>query len=595
MRPCRSWPIVSCRSHWRRWSPACACGRGAAACRGGKCPGHHRRSGQLLAHPVRAVVGVGHIHLAGAGAIVDGRDRVASAASSGASGRRRRPGHVSAARRRAIVPGGAGWIWQFLPVSASRCGHTVFGGNSARCERSPGQLDSYERSESRMGSSKPKVSVVCPAFEEEACLPHFHAELAAVLDSLKRDYDAEIIYVDDGSRDKTLEVVKSLARQDARVRLPVLQPQFRPAGGPDGGARIAGGDAVITMDSDLQHPPELIPQLLEKWRQGHDVVLTIRAEDKRLGVGKRLTSNLFYVAHAGSARPMCVRPGRIIASSAARSWPCWHGCRERQRFLRGLVQWLGFSVAEVPFHPDSRKAGASKPSFRSLLRLAGDGIFSFSAIPLRLAVLPGHRQLGPGSCVDAAHAWSMPVVRRVDGRHRLGTAGRNASHRRVRVALGGRARRVRRAHLRASQATAALRAEGPIAGVRRRAQIDHHRQCRLSSPDPACISRARNVNPGLPIQRRPWFNGSDTIPRRPCAWKRLSRRNRSRRKGRAPASFRLPDHVILENDDHHSFDFVMETLQKALGFDEQKAFLVTHKAHTTAGPSSGRGPRKSPS
>ncbi|MBM4071811.1 MAG: glycosyltransferase family 2 protein [Planctomycetes bacterium] len=247
-----------------------------------------------------------------------------------------------------------------------------------------------------MGSSRPRVSVVCPAFEEEACLPHFHAALAAVLDSLAHAYDAEIIYVDDGSRDRTLDVVKSLARQDSRVRFLSFSRNFGQQAALSAGLEVAGGDAIITMDSDLQHPPELIPQLLEQWRDGHDVVLTIRADDKRLGLGKRLTSKLFYSVMRRLSETD-VRPARSdyrllsrkVAGVLARM-------NERQRFLRGLVQWLGFSVAEVPFHPNSRKAGASKYSFRSLLRLAGDGIFSFSAIPLRLPYYLGAACFGVG-------------------------------------------------------------------------------------------------------------------------------------------------------------------------------------------------------
>lgn len=247
-----------------------------------------------------------------------------------------------------------------------------------------------------MVSSKPRLSVVCPAFEEEACLPHFHAELATVLDTLKHEYEVEIIYVDDGSRDRTLEMVKSLARQDARVRFLSFSRNFGQQAALTAGLEIAGGDAVITMDSDLQHPPALIPQLLDKWRQGHDVVLTIRAEDKRLGVGKRLTSKLFY-ALMRRLSETDVRPARSDYRLISRKVVAVLArMRERQRFLRGMVQWLGFSVAEVPFHPNSRKAGASKYSFRSLLRLAGDGIFSFSAAPLRLPYYLGAASLGLG-------------------------------------------------------------------------------------------------------------------------------------------------------------------------------------------------------
>lgn len=257
-----------------------------------------------------------------------------------------------------------------------------------------------------MGSSMPKVSVVCPAFEEEACLPHFHAELAAVLDSLQPEYEAEIIYVDDGSRDGTLEVIKSLAGQDSRVRFLSFSRNFGQQAALTAGLEVASGDAVVSMDSDLQHPPALIPQLLDRWRQGHDVVLTIRAEDHRLGIGKRLTSRLFYSVMRRLSETD-VRPARSdYRLLSRRVVAVLARMRERQRFLRGLVQWLGFSVAEVPFHPNCRKAGASKYSFRSLLRLAGDGIFSFSSIPLRLPYYLGAITL----CVGLA--WTLFMLAR---------------------------------------------------------------------------------------------------------------------------------------------------------------------------------------
>src|SRR5262245_22676338 len=145
-----------------------------------------------------------------------------------------------------------------------------------------------------MAPSRPRVSIVCPAFEEEDCLPFFHQELSAVLANLDGQYDVEVIYVDDGSKDRTLEVMKSLARQDPWVRYLSFSRNFGQQAALTAGLEHATGDAVISMDCDLQHPPALIPQLLAKWREGYDVVLTIRAEDKRLGLGKRLTSRLFY-------------------------------------------------------------------------------------------------------------------------------------------------------------------------------------------------------------------------------------------------------------------------------------------------------------
>ncbi len=231
---------------------------------------------------------------------------------------------------------------------------------------------------------RPKLSLVCPAFEEEEGLPYFHQALISVVDVLEKDYDLEILYVDDGSRDGTLQVIQHLAARDGRVRFLSLSRNFGHQAALTAGLDHSSGDVVISLDSDLQHPPELIPVLLAKWREGHDVVLTIRQEDKRLGLGKRLTSRLFYrVLRLLSETD--IRPAgsdfRLLSRKAVNALK---QLRERHRFLRGLVQWLGLPTAEVPFTPQDRKAGQSKYTWRRMLRLAGDGIFSFSLAPLRV-------------------------------------------------------------------------------------------------------------------------------------------------------------------------------------------------------------------
>jgi dolichol-phosphate mannosyltransferase len=240
-----------------------------------------------------------------------------------------------------------------------------------------------------MAQTIPKLSIVCPAYEEEEVLPHFHKELGAVLDRLARDYDVEVLYIDDGSRDRTPDVLKDLARQDARVRYLSFSRNFGHQAALTAGLEHAAGDVVIMMDSDLQHPPALIPELLEKWKEGFDVVLTIREEDPDLGWFKRFTSRTFY-------RLMRLFSDTEIRFAAAdyrlMSRKAVDGLlqlRETHRFLRGLVQWLGFPSAEVRFKPARRKAGISKYNLRRMLNFAADGIVSFSRLPLRLAIFLG--------------------------------------------------------------------------------------------------------------------------------------------------------------------------------------------------------------
>jgi polyisoprenyl-phosphate glycosyltransferase len=240
-----------------------------------------------------------------------------------------------------------------------------------------------------MASRPTRLSIVCPAFEEEDCLPLFHRELCRVLAELGPAYVVEIIYVDDGSRDDTLDVAKRLAAEDGRVRYLSLSRNFGHQAALTAGLEHAGGDVVVTMDADLQHPPAILPRLLARWREGFDVVLTIRAEDRRLSLGKRMTSRLFYRVMDWLSDTDIRPAGSDFRLMSRKAVAALLQLRERHRFLRGMVQWLGFRTAEVHFHPDERKAGQSKYTLRRMLKLAGDGLFSFSRAPLRVSFYLG--------------------------------------------------------------------------------------------------------------------------------------------------------------------------------------------------------------
>jgi glycosyltransferase involved in cell wall biosynthesis len=234
-----------------------------------------------------------------------------------------------------------------------------------------------------------KLSIVCPAFEEEEVLPHFHAELCAVLAPLESEYDIEILYIDDGSRDGTLAYVRRLAATDPRIRYLSFSRNFGQQAALTAGMEHARGDAVITLDSDLQHPPCLIPALLEQWRGGHDVVLTYREDDPRLSYFKRMSSRAFNaVMRQLSDTPVSSAASdyRLLSRKAVDALLRLH---EKHRFLRGMVNWLGFRTATVAFHPSSRGAGATKYTLRRMLSLAVDAMLSFSKLPLRLSLLMG--------------------------------------------------------------------------------------------------------------------------------------------------------------------------------------------------------------
>lgn len=240
-----------------------------------------------------------------------------------------------------------------------------------------------------MNSPRRLVSIVCPAYQEEDVLPPFHQELSAVLARLEDKYCFEIVYVDDGSRDGTLECLRQLASGDKRVRFVSLSRNFGHQAALTAGLEHAVGDAVISMDSDLQHPPAILPQLLERWEAGHDVVITIRQDDPNLSFFKRFTSRGFYrVMRLVSSTEVRLAASdfRLMSRKAAQAFL---QLREQHRFVRGMIQWLGFRTAEIHFQPHARRAGQSKYTLKRMLRLAGDGLFSFTNLPLRLPFYAG--------------------------------------------------------------------------------------------------------------------------------------------------------------------------------------------------------------
>jgi polyisoprenyl-phosphate glycosyltransferase len=240
-----------------------------------------------------------------------------------------------------------------------------------------------------MASPRYKLSIVCPAYEEEEVLPHFHAELCAALDPLAGDYDIEILYIDDGSTDGTLAYLRYLAATDARIRYLSFSRNFGQQAALTAGMERARGDVVITLDSDMQHPPSLIPALLEQWRSGHDIVLTFREDDPRLSWFKRLSSRAFnMVMRWLSDTPVSSAASdyRLLSRKAIDALLRLH---EKHRFLRGMVNWLGFRTTTVAFHPASRGAGMTKYTLRRMLALAVDAMLSFSKLPLRLSLLLG--------------------------------------------------------------------------------------------------------------------------------------------------------------------------------------------------------------
>ncbi|HYM09477.1 MAG TPA: glycosyltransferase family 2 protein [Bryobacterales bacterium] len=233
-----------------------------------------------------------------------------------------------------------------------------------------------------MADHTPELSVIIPCFNEEAVLPLLRERLSAALDQLGVSW--EVVFVDDGSTDRTPVMLCDLHRRDPRCKLIGLSRNFGHQTAISAGLSYASGNAVAIMDADLQDPPELLGACLEKWREGYEVVFAIRRKRKE-GLLKRAAYGFFYrllKAIADIDVPLdsgdfCLMDRR--AADVLRSMP------ERNIFVRGMRAWAGFRQVGIPYERDARAAGNTKYPFRKLLRLALDGIFSFSTFPLRLA------------------------------------------------------------------------------------------------------------------------------------------------------------------------------------------------------------------
>jgi len=233
-----------------------------------------------------------------------------------------------------------------------------------------------------------KITIVSPCYNEELVIESYYRSLKDVLAQL-RDYDFEIIFVDDGSMDATPAIVKSLAEKDTSLKALLLSRNFGHQIALTAGIDHASGDALIMLDSDHQHPVELIPQLVEYWLQGYEVVSMVRQETKAEGLFKNITSNGFYWLFNKLSTTYLPAGAADFCLLSKNAYSQLQNMRERHRFLRGLICWMGFNRKLIPYTAEARKAGKSKYSFIKMTRLAGEAIFSFSAKPLTLSIRVG--------------------------------------------------------------------------------------------------------------------------------------------------------------------------------------------------------------
>lgn len=231
------------------------------------------------------------------------------------------------------------------------------------------------------------LSVVVPAYNEREVLPEFHKRLSAVLDSLPER--AEIVYVNDGSTDDTLTVMRKLADSDPRVSIVDLSRNFRKEIALSAGLDHACGDAVVIIDADLQDPPELIPELVKWWWQGYENVYAKRIARDGETFLKRATAHAFYrvIQHVSRVRiPEDTGDFRLLSRRAVDSLK---QLREQHRFMKGLFAWIGYPSKAVPYKRDPRVAGETKWNYWRLWNFAIDGITSFTVAPLKVSTYMG--------------------------------------------------------------------------------------------------------------------------------------------------------------------------------------------------------------
>lgn len=231
------------------------------------------------------------------------------------------------------------------------------------------------------------LSVVVPAYNEQEVLPEFYRRICVVFDGL--DMKCEVIFVNDGSTDRTLEVINGLYRCDARVSLVDLSRNFGKEIALAAGLDHADGDAVIVIDADLQDPPELIPELISHWRAGYDVVYAQRVCRDGESIAKKTTAYLFYRLLQRVFQVKVPEDTGDFRLLSRRAVAAMRQLREQHRFMKGLFAWIGYPQMPVPYRRDPRFAGSSKWDYWKLWNFALEGITSFSCGPLKVATYIG--------------------------------------------------------------------------------------------------------------------------------------------------------------------------------------------------------------
>ncbi|MFA9388721.1 MAG: glycosyltransferase [Prolixibacteraceae bacterium] len=231
-----------------------------------------------------------------------------------------------------------------------------------------------------------KISIVVPCYNETESIREFYRVITEVLNS---KYHYELIFVNDGSTDDTLSQLKELADRNANVKYISFSRNFGHQNALKAGLDLSEGDAVISLDADLQHPPRLIPTLIQKWEEGNDVVYTVREEHASIGFFKKITSRTFYKMMNGLSETKIEIGASDFRLLDRKVVDVLKSMPESSLFLRGMISWMGFQQMAIPYQADERFAGQSKYTIRKMIKLASSGITSFSIRPLKLSIYIG--------------------------------------------------------------------------------------------------------------------------------------------------------------------------------------------------------------
>lgn len=244
----------------------------------------------------------------------------------------------------------------------------------------------FRRYNKRMKKNR-LISIVVPVYNEEEALPLFYEQLRETLTLLDRDH--EVIIVNDGSADRTGELIDRLAAEDSHVRAVHFSRNFGHQAALCAGLERAKGEYTISMDGDGQHPPKMIPQMIELADSGYDIVLTQRMETEQRSSFKKWSSETFYKLLNKVSDTQTLPGGADFRLMNRKALDALLALPEFHKFLRGMVSWIGFQSVILPFEVPERLAGHTKYSLKKMFRLASDAVFSFSMLPLYIGLSAG--------------------------------------------------------------------------------------------------------------------------------------------------------------------------------------------------------------